>query len=1401
MSSDDKVKVVVRIRPQNRLKETSYNIVTGVVEEWNQVKIPIDKTYTFDKVFDIGSEQGEIFEFCALPLIHAAFKGYNATILAYGQTGAGKTFTMGTSYDVEKCPAEESLGVIPRSIKHFFMAIKSRIEEADADGLTVPQFEIAVSFMELYNEEVYDLLSPDKASTGDGRLRIVEDDKEGIVVRGMTRQLVADESETFKMLDEGTVRRAVASTEMNSESSRSHAIFTLYINQSREIVTTGDVGEGEDGRASPEKGMENLSAKFHFVDLAGSERLKRTKAEGNTAKEGISINSGLMYLGNVISALGTGAAFIPYRDSKLTRLLQDSLGGNSKTLMIACISPNDADLLESTSTLNYADRAKKIKNKVQVNQSGDKKLKALMAENAKLKSELARFKNGEITCDDAENENRQLNGKLKASEGVTTLLSDKNGRLMKEMYDLKRRKEQGDDITEAEEDEVDLFKVVQTTEAKMMEMSQIVDQLRKENDRLRTARGVLPNNVKASGNLDVETSEMIAKLRAELQEKETKLRESRGVSITTCEGEMSSSCSDMKNMEHDDGNTTADDEEMEEDEGEVDEMTASQELREQNVENMSAEYQDMLTDINMKRVLIDQLESTQINHQRMKDGFEKKIVSFQENIRKLEENLRNEKVKVDGKKGSANSDELRKMQLMLADKEKSIKDEKRQLKKFETELKRVHADKERASVELAKVQAAVTALKRDKVVLANKIQEENCARKRERLESQKKVVNYEKEKRKKDIEMTKLQREMEKKNAILKRKVEETVVLKQKNTLFEQKQKDARLQKASSNRVVAIKAAGRGGRLSAMFSPINVDMSWSKLQKLILKEISTAACTEGMTEKINSLLNERTELFKKVATINSLIVNAPTKLAKDHAKNELIKTNEKLAYVGDMIVDHNAQIMELEKLQMQTMDEFTTKTEGASNLKELAMAMVNKCKDIDEAKYLMQKLVEFSVNTGISEKKAVTELNEKQICLNETQNVADYNFDLINQADFDQDTFNGESANLFSRSSDSNQSGNMSVNDSIRKSRRKTAVSKDLLESFQVEGPDVNNILIDEEEKAKFRFELLSEDKLTDSQIYSMDVQGDRVLIGARDCTAVLHDIEKKRQVRVFKYHQNTVLTCAFAKNDTNTVITTSNETIYVWDVRDKEKVACLTSNGQISKVNIERRPREKSVPSNYVSAIYTSSFDSTGKYLFTGDGLQVRVWDTGIWQSVCSLRSMDTNRKSDKSIVRLCIVNEPEDELISVYGGSLNGDVSKFVFDSRRNCQTGNPIPFTPSFGDIISSVQCGSKDTIYVTSRDRSIGSYDKFDLTRTSVRAGAHDDEIRSCVLLNYCRNDQVLVTSDRKGILKSWDISNGRKIGNGSTLQRQNGGFSNLNAYNDILIGSTLNGNIEYYSITL
>ncbi|XP_076618260.1 kinesin-like protein 3A [Colletes latitarsis] len=336
--NEDTVRVAVRIRPLVKTEiqkgcQTCLNVVPG---EPQVIIRNTDKAFTFNYVFPSDVGQENFYDTAIKDMVKNIFQGYNVTILAYGQTGSGKTHSMGTNYD-----ETEDMGVIPRAVHDIFDIISLKENWS---------FRVTVSFMELYQEQLYDLLTDKERSQS---IVDIRDDGKHIKVAGIVEKEVTNTRETLQCLMQGSLGRATGATAMNAQSSRSHAIFTLCIYQCKK----------DDPNTA-------TTAKFHLVDLAGSERSKKTQATGERFKEGVNINKGLLALGNVISQLGDASptSYIGYRDSKLTRLLQDSLGGNSMTLMIACVSPADYNLDETLSTLRYADRARKIKNKPVINQ-------------------------------------------------------------------------------------------------------------------------------------------------------------------------------------------------------------------------------------------------------------------------------------------------------------------------------------------------------------------------------------------------------------------------------------------------------------------------------------------------------------------------------------------------------------------------------------------------------------------------------------------------------------------------------------------------------------------------------------------------------------------------------------------------------------------------------------------------------------------------------------------------------------------------------------------------------------------------------------------------------------------------------------------------------------------------
>uniref|UniRef100_A0A6Q2YV55 Kinesin motor domain-containing protein n=1 Tax=Esox lucius TaxID=8010 RepID=A0A6Q2YV55_ESOLU len=452
---DDKsipVRVALRCRPlvTKEINEGCQTCLTFVPGE-PQVIVGTEKAFTYDYVYDPASEQEEVFNSAVLPLLCGLFKGYHATVLAYGQTGSGKTFSMGGTYTSAQ-ENEPTVGVIPRVVKWIFQEMEKR---------TDCEFSLSVSYLEIYNEDILDLLCPSVSKDKPSAINIREDPKEGIKIIGLIEKEVFSAQEMVGCLELGNSARTVGSTAMNAASSRSHAIFTITLEQRRGVDKS------------------NVVSKLHLVDLAGSERQKKTKAEGDRLKEGISINRGLLSLGNVISALGDESkkgSFVPYRDSKLTRLLQDSLGGNSHTLMIACVSPADSNIEETLNTLRYADRARKIKNKPVVNVDPQAaEMKRLKQQVQELQVMLLHARGGVAPVPEPvenvskilertralQEENNKLSRALSEAAGQTTLMIEKV--IMAELANEKLQSKL-EELKQHAACKVDLQKVMETLE-------------------------------------------------------------------------------------------------------------------------------------------------------------------------------------------------------------------------------------------------------------------------------------------------------------------------------------------------------------------------------------------------------------------------------------------------------------------------------------------------------------------------------------------------------------------------------------------------------------------------------------------------------------------------------------------------------------------------------------------------------------------------------------------------------------------------------------------------------------------------------------------------------------------------------------------------------------------------
>ena len=347
------IHVICRLRPENSIEKESGS---SPCVSFNDTKISIkisdrcedSHEFTFDRVFSSESRQIEVFEHSAKPVVEGVLDGYNGTIFAYGQTGSGKTYTM------EGVISDPGLkGIIPRMMDALFESLVKASESTE--------FILRVSFLEIYLERIHDLLDTTKTN-----LQVKEDKLRGIYVQNSSQLYVSSPSEMMEVMLAGSANRSIAATRMNERSSRSHSIFCVNVEQKDSF------GNKKTGR-------------LYFIDLAGSESVGKTNVSGQQLKEAQMINKSLSALGNVINALTEkGSNFVPYRDSKLTRILQESIGGNSQTSLIITCSMSSYNDKETLGTLRFGQRAKKIQNKPVVNQEKSSKELQKVIENLQI---------------------------------------------------------------------------------------------------------------------------------------------------------------------------------------------------------------------------------------------------------------------------------------------------------------------------------------------------------------------------------------------------------------------------------------------------------------------------------------------------------------------------------------------------------------------------------------------------------------------------------------------------------------------------------------------------------------------------------------------------------------------------------------------------------------------------------------------------------------------------------------------------------------------------------------------------------------------------------------------------------------------------------------------------------
>ncbi|XP_061559067.1 LOW QUALITY PROTEIN: kinesin family member 4 [Phycodurus eques] len=898
------VRVALRCRPlvPKEINEGCQCCLTFVPGE-PQVVVGTEKAFTYDYVFDPTVEQEEVFSTAVSPLIRGLLKGYHATVLAYGQTGSGKTFSMGGAYTSAQ-ENDQSVGVIPRVIRRIF-------DEKEKRGDC--EFSMAVSYLEIYNEDVLDLLCTAKEKPA---MSIREDPKEGIKIVGLTEKRVVSAHEMVACLELGNSARTVGSTAMNAASSRSHAIFTITLEQRK----------GKDK-------VDSVS-KLHLVDLAGSERQKKTKAEGDRLKEGISINRGLLSLGNVISALGDESkknAFVPYRDSKLTRLLQDSLGGNSHTLMIACVSPADSNMEETINTLRYADRARKIKNKPVVN------IDPRVAEMSRLKQQVQEL---QVML-------------LHARGGVAPVLSGpESGENVKKLLEKNRS---------LQDENNKLSKELSETAGQTALMFEKIIMSEQTNEKLQSKLEQLQHHAACTVNLekvletleDQELKENVEVMK-NLQDVILELkRESAGIAASIDAMAAGGDVSDVLGN----ATTNAADESSSDTNGtagknSLDGFTAHHALQQA---QLSKELIELNKVLSWKEALVkkmcqndSQLESVQSEQQNNMLDLQMAVNSLQKEKEELVLALQSAKKDTNqAKLSEQRRKRLQELEGQLVDMKKKLLEQSKMLKLKESSVQKVN-----------KLMQEIQAMKSQRIQLMRQMRDDSEKFRIWKSKKDREVLQLKEKDRKRQYELLKLERDFQNQANVLRRKTEEAAAANKRLKVALQKRSEVvEKRKDSQNRGIEGAAA--------------------KVKNWLLNEVEVMVSTEEARRHLNDLLEDRKVLAQDITHLKQQIDAGERPAAKIRRRTLLISELESQGALETPLtkqVENLKTEMELRNAQIADLQQKVLAADSEGRLKQ----RIDGITSIVDAKCAVRVLMAELVSAKTAAAKLESELQQEK---------------------------------------------------------------------------------------------------------------------------------------------------------------------------------------------------------------------------------------------------------------------------------------------------------------------------------------------------------------------------------------------------------------------------------------
>ncbi|KAI6200754.1 Kinesin motor domain-containing protein [Aphelenchoides besseyi] len=1364
--SSDAVQVAVRVRPQNvREQAASYQVCTVVSKSDGQIFIGNDKSFGYDFVYDRDSTQIQIYESCVKQLVEGIFNGYNATILAYGQTGSGKTHTMGTAFDAAAVPAEH-IGIIPRAVEHIFNGIIQRQQEAREKGDPEPTFHVEIQFVELYNEELIDLLSIER----NHNVRIQEDPETNQIVLKNTTTMSANSSESvLEILKNGALNRTTGSTNMNQQSSRSHAIFSVHVKQEK-----FDTIEAE------EKVLTVLTAKLHFVDLAGSERLKRTGATGDRAKEGICINCGLLALGNVICALtGPKKSHVPYRDSKLTRLLQDSLGGNSRTLMIACASPNDVDFAETLNTLNYASRAKAIKNKVMANRDqGGAIVGQLRARIAALESELNEYRQGKrMTNSDGEemfndqyHENVMLQSELNKLRVRTAALQETNNTLSQRVTQIKEELErqrlmnaapkpdsEGNiDPADQAAFETTLAGIIDTYVAESERLNLRLSEMTSECEEYKKKYALLQRRNQEMGHLNTladspyssfSENPIVQTARRELedQKKLVEILNERNHGPPTEEVE---TADDGQAMEVDESNEVSD--------AENDEDVYLAE-REQEQAKIVMEVANLQDDINTKERLIHELEQSERRLAQIRRDYERKINELSERISATEAERDKMLLDLAKKSGAKLSDD--KMREVKQDYEKrlaSLRGDLNKMKSMQSENERARKRQVQQQQELERVRRELQDAKQSKVKLVRQAREEAIRLKKAEMEAARQRANTEKKERLKDNKIRTLEMKDKQREEYLKRRLEQIANMRPDHGTH-------RTPNFASRRI------GVSGGVKKPYSPATAKNKWKALEKKMNACISHHTGINKLDMQYLRLLNEKVEVEKEASQLDSKFVAAKTIEERREIQDDIDTNSHHLKYLDTQIADVRRAITDLECSNKEN--------DSGDDIQVSMRTLIQQCDNIYEARFILEQMLNYAISKAADAEQTSAKIRvlEAKVAESENENAVNerYISDLIHQS---ARKIKSDTSLLSAAPNETPKRDGFRRYSNTDKIRRRTATSEELL--FEMSPREANNqtriiqpetIPEDDEDITSPTTETNEvietatlNDGLTDyliatlrhaKRVVAVDANSGHVVSSGKDRNVINWDVEKQKPIATMNMRRTSAGVHFMERGNPNQILCVNAFTVKVWDSRANQIVSCFHSSGVVDRCEIDDdycSPNESNV------SPVTYSHD--GIHMCTRFRNDFRVWDLRNQRSLIKFDAIGSEED-----VSATAVYEKSGQHAYFFHAHDNGDIQvntiKPGFSNSRSHET---MALVPSHNNRVVSMFTDDK-SLYSAAKNGSIMRFSLIDLTRDFVENDTHPRTLNQMCLLKTRNFDyDTLCTADRGGNIRVWSTVNKNRL---------------------------------------